>query len=56
MRSLPELRIAHLSDVATLSLAREAAQKLFADDPELHQHAQLQKQVWRFWRGHGDVN
>ena len=53
---LPELRVAHLSDVATLALAREAAQKLFAVDPDLHEHSPLQKQVWRFWRGHGDVN
>lgn len=53
---LPELRIAHLSDVATLAIAREAAQKLFESDPELRDHASLQKQVWRFWRGHGDVN
>ncbi|MEZ4735475.1 MAG: ATP-dependent DNA helicase RecG [Caldilineaceae bacterium] len=53
---LPELRIAHLGDVATLALAREAAQKLFEEDPELRDHSPLQKQVWRFWRGHGDVN
>jgi ATP-dependent DNA helicase RecG len=53
---LPELRIAHLSDVATLALAREAAQKLFEGDPDLREHSPLQKQVWRFWRGHGDVN
>ncbi|MEZ4859859.1 MAG: ATP-dependent DNA helicase RecG [Caldilineaceae bacterium] len=53
---LPELRIAHLSDVTTLALAREAAQKLFAQDPELTTHSALQKQVWRFWRGHGDIS
>lgn len=53
---LPELRIAHLSDVATLSLAREAALKIFESDPELREQPPLQKQVWRFWRGHGDVN
>lgn len=53
---LPELRIAHLSDVATLAIAREAAQKIFEIDPELRDHSSLQKQVWRFWRGHGDVN
>lgn len=53
---LPELRIAHLSDVATLALAREAAQKIFEEDPELREQSPLQKQVWRFWRGHGDVN
>jgi len=53
---LPELRIAHLSDVVTLGIARDAAQALFADDPTLADHAILQKQVWRFWRGQGDVN
>jgi ATP-dependent DNA helicase RecG len=53
---LPELRIAHLSDVVTLSMAREAAQQLFAEDPDLQKHNVLQKQVWRFWRGQGDVN
>lgn len=53
---LPELRVAHLSDVATLAIAREAAQKIFEIDPELRDHSSLQKQVWRFWRGHGDVN
>lgn len=53
---LPELRIAHLSDTATLSMARDAAQGLFAQDPALENHSPLQKQVERFWRGHGDVN
>ncbi len=53
---LPELRIAHLSDVVTLSMAREAAQQLFSEDPDLQKHTVLQKQVWRFWRGQGDVN
>ena len=53
---LPELRIAHLSDIATLGLAREAAQNLFARDPNFAQYPQLEKQVQRFWRGEGDVN
>ncbi len=53
---LPELRIAHLSDVVTLGMARDAAQTLFAQDPTLENHSILQKQVWRFWRGQGDVN
>lgn len=53
---LPELRIAHLSDIATLGLAREAAQNLFARDPNLAQYPHLEKQVQRFWRGEGDVN
>lgn len=53
---LPSLRIAQLSDLATLSLAREAAYKLFAQDPNLGRYPALEKQVRRFWRGHGDVN
>ncbi len=53
---LPDLRVAHLSDVQTLGIARTAAQKLFAQDPYLNQYPQLDKQVRRFWRGHGDVN
>ena len=32
---LPELRVAHLSDTATIEQAREAAQDLFATDPLL---------------------
>lgn len=53
---LPELRIAQFTDVETLTLAREAAQKLFSQDPELAAYPQLAKQVQRFWRGHGDVS
>lgn len=53
---LPELRAATLGDLETLLLARQAAQELFAEDPELSQHPQLARQVERFWRGHGDVN
>jgi ATP-dependent DNA helicase RecG len=53
---LPDLRVAFLGDLPTLSLARAAAQKLFAQDPELLHHPQLEKQMRRFWRGHGDIN
>ncbi len=53
---LPDLRVAHLSDTATIILAREAAQKLFAEDPTLERYPLLRGQVERFWRGHGDVN
>ncbi|MFN8444496.1 MAG: ATP-dependent DNA helicase RecG [Caldilineaceae bacterium] len=53
---LPNLHIAHLSDLATLTLAREAAQELFEQDPLLDRYPQLAKQVSRFWRGQGDVN
>lgn len=54
---LPELRVAQLSDLATLSQARKAAQELFDQDPRrLREHPQLSRQVDRFWRGHGDVS
>jgi ATP-dependent DNA helicase RecG len=53
---LPDLRIAHLTDTATIITAREAAQKLFAEDPTLDRHPLLRSQVERFWRGHGDVS
>jgi ATP-dependent DNA helicase RecG len=53
---LPDLRVAFLGDLPTLSLARTAAQKLFAEDPELRRHPQLEKQMRRFWRGHGDIS
>ncbi len=53
---LPPLRVAQLSDMATLSAAREAAQALIRQDPELIAHPQLAQQVQRFWRGHGDVS
>jgi ATP-dependent DNA helicase RecG len=53
---LPDLRIAHLSDLTTLALAREAALKLFGEDPTLSRHPQLEKQVRRFWHGQGDLS
>ncbi len=53
---LPDLRIAHLTDTATIITAREAAQKLFAEDPTLDRYPLLRSQVERFWRGHGDVS
>lgn len=53
---LPDLRIAHLTDTATIIAAREAAQKLFAEDPTLARYPLLRSQVERFWRGHGDVS
>ena len=53
---LPGLRVAQLSDVATLQQAREAAQQLFAQDPQLAAYPQLLRHVERFWRGEGDVN
>jgi ATP-dependent DNA helicase RecG len=53
---LPGLRVAQLSDTATLQQAREAAQMLFEQDPQLVSFPQLSRQVERFWRGQGDVN
>jgi len=53
---LPNLRIAQLGDMETLRAAREAAEHLFADDPTLDQYPELQRQVGRFWRGHGDIS
>ena len=53
---LPDLKMAMLSDTATLALAQQAAQSLFAADPTLSQYPQLQERVTRFWRGHGDVS
>ena len=53
---LPDLKMAMLSDTATLALAQQAAQELFAADPTLSQYPQLQERVTRFWRGHGDVS
>lgn len=53
---LPGLRVAQLSDIVTLQQAREAAQMLFEQDPQLAAFPQLARQVERFWRGHGDVN
>jgi ATP-dependent DNA helicase RecG len=53
---LPNLRMAQLSDTATLSTAQQAAQYLFQNDPELANHPQLRARVEHFWRGHGDLN
>lgn len=53
---LPDLRVAHLSDLTTIAKARDAARDLFAQDPELEDHPQLKRQIGRFWRGHGDVS
>lgn len=53
---LPDLRMAQLSDTATLALAQGAAQTLFAEDPDLATYSQLRAKVEQFWRGHGDIN
>jgi ATP-dependent DNA helicase RecG len=48
---LPDLRLARLSDVALLELAREEAIRLFKADPRLEQpeHQLLAAEVRRLW-------
>ncbi len=55
---LPDLRMAKLSDVALLELARAEATKLFEQDPGLKKptHASLAKEVERVWRGGGELS
>ena len=53
---LPDLKMANLSDTATLHLAQEAAQDLLRQDPDLDNYPLVQEKVERFWRGHGDVS
>jgi ATP-dependent DNA helicase RecG len=55
---LPDLRMARLSDVALLELARTEAIKLFEKDPGLKKpaHASLAKEVGRVWRGGGELS
>lgn len=56
---MPDLRMAKLSDMETLSLAREQAKALFVRDPDLSQaeHAVLREVLDRFWsRAETDAN
>ncbi len=55
---LPDLRMAKLSDVALLELARAEAIKLFEKDPGLKKpaHALLAKEVGRVWQGGGELS
>ena len=56
---MPDLRMAKLSDMATLSLAREQAKALFARDPDLAmpEHAPLREVLEAFWsRAETDAN
>jgi ATP-dependent DNA helicase RecG len=55
---LPPLRLARLSDLRTLELARAEAQALWNKDPDLThpEHALLAQQVARFWQGRGDLS
>jgi ATP-dependent DNA helicase RecG len=49
----PELRLADLTDLRLLELAREAAERLAERDPELQapEHRRLAEAVTRFWQG-----
>ncbi len=55
---LPALRLASLSNVAVLELARTEAQALFKEDPSLGQpeHRLLAEQVSRFWKDKSDLS
>ncbi len=55
---LPELRVAQLSDTATIEQARQAAQDLFATDPLLEQaqHALLRDRLREFWRTESELS
>jgi ATP-dependent DNA helicase RecG len=56
---MPDLRMAKLSDMATLSLAREQAKAVFSRDPTLDQpeHSALKRMLELFWsRAETDAN
>lgn len=55
---LPDLRLAKLSDLRTLELAREEAVRVLEADPSLSQprHSALARRVKQFWQGEGDIS
>ncbi len=55
---LPSLRLANLSNLQTLELARAEAKRIFAQDPDLQrpEHRLLAAQLDRFWTGQGDLS
>ncbi len=55
---LPDLRMAKLSDVALLELARAEAIRLFENDPGLKksEHALLAKELGRVWQPGGELS
>jgi ATP-dependent DNA helicase RecG len=55
---LPELRLASLTDMTMLQLARQEAAQLIATDPNLDHpdHRLLQERVQTFWATAGDVS
>ena len=52
---LPDLHVARLSDMETLSLARAAATEFYANE-ETSDYPQLEQAVERLWHGQGNVN
>lgn len=55
---LPDLKMARLSDVTILELARREAIELFNSDPYLKQpeHRLLAREVSRLWQGEGELS
>ncbi len=55
---LPDLKVAKLSDVAVLEIARAEAMEIFRRDPDLTapEHARLAQRVDAFWQGKGDLS
>ncbi len=55
---LPDLAVAKLSDVQTLEQARNAAERLFEQDPDISapEHRGLRAAVDKFWSGQGDLS
>jgi ATP-dependent DNA helicase RecG len=55
---LPELTMAKLSDVRILEQARNEAQVLFSEDPDLTkpEHRLLARKLAEFWQGKGDLS
>jgi ATP-dependent DNA helicase RecG len=55
---LPDLKMAQLSDLRTLELAREEAARLLQIDPDLSmpEHLALARKARQFWRGEGDAS
>src|SRR5439155_5589522 len=55
---LPDLKMANLGDREVVQQARDAAEQLYRDDPQLvaPEHRLLRQKVARFWQGQLDLN
>ena len=55
---LPDLKLAQLSDLRTLELARAEATRVLEEDPDLSlpKHTALARKARQFWHGDGDVS